>query len=60
MAQYKVVKQRVEINGSTREIGAILEESDFNLVAPETQEGQEPSKNELDSLLSSGHIVENV
>lgn len=60
MAQYKVVNQRVEINGKTREIGAVLEESDFNLVPPEVQEGQEPSLNELDSLLKSGHVIVNV
>ena len=58
MAQYKVVNQRVEVNGVTKEIGAILEESDFKLVVAVPEEGVK-AYSELTSLLATGHVVEN-
>lgn len=52
MAKYKVVNQRVEINGKTREIDTVLDEKDFR--------PSEDSKSvgELESLLKTGHVVE--
>ena len=29
MSQYRVINQKVEINGTTREIGAVLDENEF-------------------------------
>lgn len=41
--KYEVINQRVEINGKTRDIGSVLDASEF-------QEG------EAESLLGTGHI----
>lgn len=54
MAKYKVVNQKVEINGRTREIDAIVDASEFR-VRPADAPAEELS--ELDSLLATVHVV---
>lgn len=49
MPKYKVITQDVEINGTTRRIGDILEATEFK-PATETDEG------EAESLLKTKHI----
>lgn len=49
MAQYRVVHQRVEINGISYMPGDILDETQFR-PATDTYEG------ELDSLLGTDHV----
>lgn len=59
MTTYKVQNQRVEIGGITREIGEILDASIFRL-APTPVEGEPFIVGEIESLLSTGHIIENI
>lgn len=49
--KYEVVNQRVEIGGLVRDIGSVLDESEFE---PATEE----SISEVESLLATGHIIE--
>ena len=51
MAQYQIINQKVEIGGKTREIGAIIDETEFR-----PAEGESPS--EIASLLETQHIIE--
>ena len=58
--KYQVITQRVEINGKTREIGEVLEASDFK-VSPIDESliivpGIAPELSELESLLETKHI----
>lgn len=61
MAKYQIQNQRVEIGGKTREIGDVLDETEF-APAPVLTKEQEAqgieSKTEVVSLLSTGHIIE--
>lgn len=45
MKKYKIINQRVEVKGKTREIGEILAASEFK-------------KGEVESLIASKHISE--
>lgn len=53
--QYRVKNQRVEINKITREIGDLIDESEF-WPAPTPVEGEPYVAGEIESLLSTGHI----
>lgn len=57
---YRVITQRVEINGTTREIGEVLEASAFRPLPEHIPErhyiNEEPELSEIDSLLKTGHI----
>ena len=57
--QYIVQNQRVEIGGITREIGEVLEDTVF-APAPTPVEGEPYVLGEIESLLSTGHIRENI
>ena len=57
--QYIVQNQRVEIGGITHEIGTVLEETVFR-PAPTPVEGEPYVAGEIESLLSTGHIRENI
>lgn len=59
MTSYKIQNQRVEIGGITREIGEILDASVFR-PAPTPVEGEPYIAGEIESLLSTGHIIENI
>lgn len=50
--QYKT-KSRVEINGKTREEGAILDETEFKA---RPADAPEEELSEVESLLKTGHI----
>ena len=49
----------MEIGGITREIGEILDASVFR-PAPTPVEGEPYIAGEIESLLSTGHIIENI
>lgn len=59
MTTYKVQNQRVEIGGTTYEIDTVLEASVFR-PAPTPVEGEPYIPGEIESLLSTGHIIENI
>lgn len=63
--KYRVINQKVEINGVTREIGAVLEEGEFR-PKPDHPATEDPEVNlrlaaelsELQSLLATKHVEE--
>jgi len=62
MKKYRVIDQRVEINGVTREIGAELTAKDFRPSSGKTVEREDGTKgpewSELESLLYTKHVEE--
>lgn len=56
--RYRVITQKIEVGGKTREIGALLEESDFAPAPPmrEHDDPKTPHLSELQSLLATKHI----
>lgn len=61
MATYKIQNQKVEIGGKTRQIDDVLDESEFAPAPVLTKEQISQglvAKSEIESLLSTGHIIE--
>lgn len=58
--KYKVINQRVEINGTLREIGAVVDASEFRPL-PSNRQNTDAKKDdyelsELESLLTTKHV----
>lgn len=60
MARYQVINQRVEINGTVRDVGAVLDESVFRpasgVVNNDGYGNRVPELSELESLLLTKHV----
>lgn len=58
--RYRVITQKIEVGGKVREVGAVLDESEF-APAPPMREHDDPSTphlSEVQSLLATKHIEE--
>lgn len=58
MAKYRVITQAVEIAEKTRDVGTLIDESEFAPAPPmrESDDPGTPHLSELDSLLVTKHI----